>query len=224
MHNEMTIRQAILAGDVSVSEELTRGLMSSGCPAQEVYDWVLSPAVKAIGEQFVRQAFYLPELLVSLRAAKAAMNAVDAAHGGDRCTRGTIVIGSLSWNGRGFCHDVIVSMLEICGWGVVDLGEDVSPTRLVKSCAQTRASVLVIAELSFGPERGVCKATSQKIEALVKEMDIRGIRQRTRILVVSSASDDFAQGPNEVDAICDNWAEIPSFVERLAKHACTPLG
>ena len=68
-----------------------------------------------------------------------------------------------------------------------------SPTRLVKSCAQTRASVLVIAELSFGPERGVCKATSQKIEALVKEMDIRGIRQRTRILVVSSASDDFAR-------------------------------
>ena len=99
-----------------------------------------------------------------------------------------------------------------------------SPTRLVKSCAQTRASVLVIAELSFGPERGVCKATSQKIEALVKEMDIRGIRQRTRILVVSSASDDFAQGLNEVDAICDNLAEIPSFVERLAKHACTPLG
>ena len=133
MHNEMTIRQAIVAGDVSVSEELTRGLMSSGCPAQEVYDWVLSPAVKAIGEQFVRQAFYLPELLVSLRAAKAAMNAVDAAHGGDRCTRGTIVIGSLSWNGRGFCHDVIVSMLEICGWGVVDLGEDVSPTRLVRA-------------------------------------------------------------------------------------------
>ena len=224
MHNEMTIRQAILAGDVSVSEELTRGLMSSGCPAQEVYDWVLSPAVKAIGEQFVRQAFYLPELLVSLRAAKAAMNAVDAAHGGDRCTRGTIVIGSLSWNGRGFCHDVIVSMLEICGWGVVDLGEDLSPTRLVESCAQTRASVLVIAELSLGPERGVCKATSQKIEALVKEMDVRGIRQRTRILVVSSASDDFAQGLNEVDAICDNLAEIPSFVERLAKHACTPLG
>ena len=43
-----------------------------------------------------------------------------------------------------------------------------------------------------------------------------------RILVVSSASDDFVQGLNEVDAICDNLAEIPSFVERLAKHACTP--
>jgi len=51
--------------------------------------------------------------------------------------------------------------------------------------------------------------------SLVEENDVRGIRQRTRILLVGLAPDSLLQGPHEVDAICDVLVEVPPSVQRL---------
>jgi 5-methyltetrahydrofolate--homocysteine methyltransferase len=182
---------------------------------------VLSPAIEALREQFAQQAFFLPELLVSLRAAKAAMSVLDAAGGIDRRTHGRVVVGSLAWNSHGFSRDVIVGLLQVCGWDVVDLGENVPPAKLADACAEANASVVVIAELFFAPGRLSSRGRSEEVETVVKELDARGIRQQTRILLVGLASDGLLQGPHEVDAICDDLAEVPASVRELAGRTHT---
>ena len=70
MCSNIGIKEAVLSGDVQAAEELTRQWLGSGRSAQEFCDRALSPTVEAIMEQFAQRVFYLPELLVSLRAAK----------------------------------------------------------------------------------------------------------------------------------------------------------
>jgi methanogenic corrinoid protein MtbC1 len=221
MCSDAGVQEAILSGDANAVKQRTQQWLKSGHSVQEFRDTVLCPVVETIRQQFATREFFLPELLVSLRAAKAALGILDAAGRSNRPTCGKVVVGSLAWNGHGFCRDVIVNLLEVCGWDVVDLGQDVSPVRLADACAETRASVLVIAELSFAPGRLSARMPTEGVEALVKEMEARGIRQRTRILLVGLVSDGLSHGPHEVDAICDDLAEVPASVQGLAKHTCT---
>jgi len=211
------IKEAILSGDVKAVEEHTRQWLNSGRSAQEFQENVLSPAVDAIRERFAQQTFYLPELLVALRAAQAALSVVDAAGGMEQLTCGKVVVGSLAWNGHGMCRDTIANLLGVCGWEVVDLGENVSPAKLADACAETRASVLVIAELPIASGRMSSRVPGQEVAALVEEMEARGIRQRTRILFVGTATDSLSQGLHEVDAICGDLMEVPSSVQGLVK-------
>jgi methanogenic corrinoid protein MtbC1 len=219
MCSNTAIKEAILSGDAKAAAELTQQWLDSGHSVQECQEKVLSPAVEAIREQFTQQAFYLPELLVSLRAAKAALNAIDAAGGRDQLTCGKVVVGSLAWNGHGMCRDTIVSLLEICGWDVVDLGGNVLPTQFVVACIETLASVLVIAELPIASGRMASKTPSREVKALLEEMEARGVRQRIKILLVGLAPDGLLQEPHDVDAVCDGLTEVPRAVQRLVTDA-----
>ncbi|MEN6367803.1 MAG: B12-binding domain-containing protein [Thermoguttaceae bacterium] len=218
MCDNTDIKEAILSGNAKAAEELTQRWLSSGRSARELRDTALSPAIEAIREQYARQAFYLPELLVSLRAAKAALSAVDAAGGREQLTCGKVVVGSLAWNGHGMCRDTIANLLEVCGWDVVDLGGDVSPAQFADVCANARASVLVVVELPIASGRMSSRVPCQEVAALVEEMEARGIRQRTRILFVGLAADSLPQGLHEVDAICGDLMEVPSSVQGLVKR------
>jgi methanogenic corrinoid protein MtbC1 len=217
MSSNIRIKEAILSGDVKATEDLTRQWLSSGRSAQEFCDTALSPTVEAIREQFAQQAFYLPELLVALRAAQAALRVVHVTGGRTRAC-GKVVVGSLVWNGHGMCRDVVVSLLKVSGWDVVDLGGNVPPAQFVDACIETRVLVLVIAELPVASGRMASKTPWQEVAAIVEEMEAHGIRQRTRILLVGFATDSLLQRLHEVDAICDNLAEVPSSVQGLVRH------
>ena len=145
------------------------------------------------------------------------MRAIDAVGDERRLTRGRVVVGSLAWNDHVLCRDVVVSLLKVSGWDVVDLGGNASPARFADACAETSALVLVIAELPIASARMVSKVPRQEVAALVEEMEVRGIRQRTRILLVGFAADSYSQGLHEVDMICDDLAG-GSFLRPEACH------
>lgn len=209
------IEEAILSGDVKAAEDLTRQWLSSGRSAQEFQENVLPKAVDVIRGQFAQQAFYLPELLVALCAAQAALRVVHATGGRTRGC-GKVVVGSLAWNGHGMCRDVVVSLLKVSGWDVVDLGGNVSPAQFVDACVETRASALVIAELPVASGRMASRVPYQEVATLLEEMEARGVRQRTRILLVGHNP---LQEPHDVDAVCDDLMEVPRSVQRLVMDA-----
>lgn len=220
MCSDAGVDEAILSGDARTVEARTRRWLTSGHSIQEFQEAVLRPAIEAIRQQFAKREFYLPELLVSLRAAKAAVGVLDAAGRTDQPRRGKVVVGSLAWNGHGFSRNVVVDLLEVCGWDVVDLGEDVSPVRFADVCVETCASVLVVTALSFSPGRLSSVVANQEIKSLLEEMDSRGIRKRMKILLVGFVSDSLLQSSHELDAICDDLVDVVPTVHQLAGSGC----
>ena len=178
--------------------------------------------MKVLRERFVRQEFFLPELLISLRAARRAMDVVDRALGDkDQPLRQRVVVGALACDRHGLCRSMVVSLLEVSGWQVTDLGANVCPARLAEACVDTGASVLVVADLPIASGQVSSTAPFREMTALARELEVRGIRQKTRILLVSLAPEDVLKGPHRVDMICDDPADVPPSVQRLAEGVCS---
>jgi 5-methyltetrahydrofolate--homocysteine methyltransferase len=219
--NKMSLEQSILAGDAKTAEMLAEEWLVSERTTREFCDTVLLPTMKSLRERFVRQEFFLPELLISLRAARRAMDVVDRVCGDkDQPLRQRVVVGALACDRHGLCRSMVVSLLGISGWQVTDLGANVCPARLAEACEETGASVLVIADLPIASGQISSTAPSREMAALARELEVRGIREKTRILLVSLAPDDVLKGPHRVDMICDDPADVPPSVRQLAERAC----
>jgi methanogenic corrinoid protein MtbC1 len=214
------IEKAILSGNIAAVKEETRQWLESGRSVRDFQEAVLCPVVEMIRQRYTQQIFFIPELLVSLRAAKAAIGILDAGRESGRLRHGRIVVGSLSWNNFTFDCNVIVDFLEVCGWDVVDLGDNASPARLIGSCIETGASVLVVAASSFASGRLSPPVAYKEIDSLLVEMHSRGLRQQIRMVLVGLGLEGFLREAGKVDAICDDPTNVPTVVHQLATSGC----
>ena len=106
------------------------------------------PALNTVGERFERKEVYLPQLLMSAEAAKAAFEAVRARMLGESKEEGTpFVLATV----RGDIHDIgkniVKLLLENYGFRVVDLGKDVAPEEIVRATVELHAPVVGLSAL-----------------------------------------------------------------------------
>jgi 5-methyltetrahydrofolate--homocysteine methyltransferase len=110
--------------------ELTQAAIDAGTPPEDILDKGLIPGMRIVGEQFENGEIFLPELLMSGEAMKAAMTLLKpllAARSGGRRFAGRAAIGTVSGDLHDIGKNIMVMMLEGNGWEVTDLGVDVSP-------------------------------------------------------------------------------------------------
>jgi 5-methyltetrahydrofolate--homocysteine methyltransferase len=101
-----------------------------------------------VGEKFKNFEYFLPEVLISARAMKAAMALVSpilAMREGASSEK--IIIGTV----KGDLHDIgknlVGMMLEGAGFEIVDLGTDVSPQQFTSAVEENQAGLLCISAL-----------------------------------------------------------------------------
>src|SRR5690349_25180286 len=123
---------AIVAGDHKKSVAVTREAIDAGVEALEVVTRYMVPAMDDVGRRFECEDYFVPELLLSARAMKAALEPLRpllAASGAEPA--GRVVIGTV----KGDLHDIgknlVAAMLEGGGFEVTDLGADVSPDKFI---------------------------------------------------------------------------------------------
>ena len=126
------LRQAIINGDAASSAAVTREALAADCDPVELVSKYMVPAMDEVGRRFECQDYFVPELLLSARAMKKALELIRpllAERGA--ASAGRVVIGTV----KGDLHDIgknlVASMLEGAGFEVFDLGVDVAPQRFV---------------------------------------------------------------------------------------------
>ncbi|MCP4784655.1 MAG: cobalamin-binding protein [Fuerstiella sp.] len=140
--------EAILAGDAATAADLTQQAIDAEIDAQTLITERMIPAMDEVGRRFEVGEFFVPELLISGRAMKGALDLLRpllAAQGVEPV--GRVVIGTV----KGDLHDIgkglVASMLEGAGFDVVDLGVDVSADRFVSEVRDSKANVLALSAL-----------------------------------------------------------------------------
>ena len=138
----------IIKGDNKGAEEWTRKALDQGMDALVIVNQGLVPGMDVVGEKFKNEEYYMPDMLVSARAMKAAM-----AHlkpllvGREGASLGGVVIGTV----KGDLHDIgknlVAMMLEGAGFEVIDLGTDVAPEAFVKAAEENKASIVCLSAL-----------------------------------------------------------------------------
>jgi len=170
------LHQAILDGDAKLSAAETTQALAAGIDPIAIIEGTMIPAMDEVGRLFECQDYFVPELLLSGRAMKAAMQLLRPllAKSGAQPV-GRVVIGTV----KGDLHDIgknlVASMLEGGGFDVTDLGTDVSPDRFVAAIGEKNADIVCLSAL--------LTVTMPAMKTTIEALERAGVRNKVRVLI-----------------------------------------
>ena len=123
---------AIEKGMAGVAENAMKEAMKTR-DALDIINEELIPALDKVGKGFEKGTVFLPQLLLSADAAKAAFEVVKASMAGKpREMKGKVIIATVKGDIHDIGKNIVKVMLENYGYDVIDLGKDVPPEVIVE--------------------------------------------------------------------------------------------
>lgn len=167
---------AVVRGDARTSQTITQQALAEGVDPLKLVNECMIPAMDEVGRRFECNEYFVPELLISARAMKSALELVRpilTARGDE--PMGRVAIGTV----RGDLHDIgknlVASLLEGGGFEVIDLGTDVSPEKFVQAVKERHANVVCLSAL--------LTVTMPSMKTTIDALKSAGVRDQVRVLV-----------------------------------------
>ena len=154
-------RQAPASASYTLKEAIEKGLKDSAHQAAEeglstrsgleLINQEIVPALDAVGDRFEKKTLFLPQLLMSAEAAKAAFEVIKShLQGGEENTqrsRLTIVIATVKGDVHDIGKNIVKVLLENYGFRVIDLGKDVPPETILEAAQKEGAGLVGLSAL-----------------------------------------------------------------------------
>lgn len=138
---------AITKGLKEKAAAITSELLNTKAGLDVVKEEII-PALDAVGVGFEKKTVYLPGLLMSAEAAKAAFEVIKAkmntAQSGTRCS---FVLATVKGDIHDIGKNIVKLLLENYGFAVSDLGRDVAPERIVEEAKRLHAPIVGLSAL-----------------------------------------------------------------------------
>ena len=179
---------AIVKGNLELAVSTTQEALQENIDPQIIISNYLKKGMEEIGAQFEAGKAYVPNLLMSARAMKGALELLKPYMGNNKevASLGKVVIGTV----KGDLHDIgknlVCSMLEGCGFEVINLGVDVSDEKFVQAAQKNKANIVCMSAL--------LTTTMIYMKEVIKAFEKAGIRNDVKIMVGGAPlSEKFAQ-------------------------------
>jgi len=176
MNNLDNLSTAILEGNAKAAGPLTREALDRGCDPVELVTKYMIPAMDEVGRRFECEEYFVPELLLSARAMKTALEIIRpllAASGAQPA--GRVIIGTVSGDLHDIGKNLVASMLEGGGFEVHDLGADVPPGRFVEAVKSKKADIVALSAL--------LTVTMPAMKTTIEALRQAGVRDSVKVLV-----------------------------------------
>lgn len=168
--------EAVINGDSQASADLTRQALADGTDPLKLVNDYMVPAMDEVGRRFECSEYFVPELLISARAMKAALELIRPllTARGDKPT-GRVAIGTV----KGDLHDIgknlVASLLEGGGFEVIDLGVNVSPEKFIATVHEKGANIIAMSAL--------LTTTMPAMKTTIDALKQAGVRDKVRVLI-----------------------------------------
>ena len=171
-----TLFQAILDGKSEAAAAATREAIAAGAQPQELINDQMIRAMGEVGQRFQDGKAFVPQLLMAGRAMKAALELLKPLMAGTASTSlGKVVIGTV----KGDLHDIgknlVASMLEGCGFDVVNIGIDVSADKFIEEVKKNQPDILCMSAL--------LTTTMGYMKEVIDALEAAGIRRQVKVMV-----------------------------------------
>ncbi len=175
------LKTAVINGKRADAEALTRKALEEGANPASLLKDALIPAMDEVGEKFKNGEYFVPEMLVSAKAMKMAMEVIrPKLVAGAYEPAGKVVIGTV----RGDLHDIgknlVKMLLEGAGFEVTDLGVDVGPEKFVEAVKSAKAQVVAMSAL--------LTTTMLAMPDTIKALDSAGLRNDVKVMIGGAAT------------------------------------
>lgn len=198
----------IVAGKADDAAAATRRAIDRGEQPQEIINGQMIRAMAEVGQRFQDGKAFVPQLLMAGRAMKAALELLKPMlAGGAATTLGKVVIGTV----KGDLHDIgknlVASMLEGCGFEVINIGIDVPAETFVEEIRKTGADILCMSAL--------LTTTMTYMKDVIDAITEAGLRDKVKIMVGGApVSQSFADEIG-ADGYSDNANTAVALARRL---------
>ncbi len=168
--------QAIVDGKLEPAIEVTRQAIADGVSPQEIINDYMIKAMGEVGQRFQDGKAFVPQLLMAGRAMKGALELLKPLLQGKAATTlGRVVIGTV----KGDLHDIgknlVASMLEGCGFEVINIGIDVDCDKFVEEVKKNKADILCMSAL--------LTTTMTYMQDVIRALEKAGIRHEVKVMI-----------------------------------------
>lgn len=176
LSSEERLFQAILNGKSEDAATATREAMAQNIAPQDLINGQMIRAMSEVGRRFQDGKAFVPQLLMAGRAMKAALEILKPMMAGTaNTTLGKVVIGTV----KGDLHDIgknlVASMLEGCGFEVVNIGIDVSADTFIQAVKDNQPDILCMSAL--------LTTTMGYMKEVIDALEAAGIRDQVKVMV-----------------------------------------
>lgn len=208
MSNFNQLYEAILTGKLPIAVETTKEAVAAGCNPEDIVNEYMAPAMEGIGRRFEAGKAFVPELLMAARAMKGSLailkplmaNSVSA-------SVGTVVIGTV----KGDLHDIgknlVASMLEGCGFKVINLGVDISSDKFVAAAKDHNANIVCLSAL--------LTTTMNYMKEVIDALNAEGLRPAVKVMIGGAPINDVFANQIGADGYSDNANSAVALAKEL---------
>ena len=173
---ESPLFEAILNGKSDEAAAATKDAIAQGLAPQDLINGQMIRAMGEVGQRFQDGKAFVPQLLMAGRAMKAALELLKPMMAGTTSTSlGKVVIGTV----KGDLHDIgknlVASMLEGCGFEVVNIGIDVSADKFIEAIKENQPDILCMSAL--------LTTTMGYMKEVIDALEKAGIRNQVKVMV-----------------------------------------
>ena len=166
---------------------MTEERVADGIPAETIINAHLVKGMEEIGQRYDEGRAFVPNLLLAARAMKGCLEILKPLlKDANATSRGRLVIGTV----KGDLHDIgknlVASMLEGCGFDVINLGVDVSDEQFCDAVREHHPQIVCLSAL--------LTTTMNYMRQVIETLEREGLRDKVKVLVGGAPlSDAFAR-------------------------------
>lgn len=172
------MRRSIVDGAPDTAATLAHEALRSGIPPLDAINLGFVPGMHGVGEQFALRKMFLPDMMASAEAMRAAMGVLEPElkrQGNERPTEGVVILGTV----KGDIHEIgkalVGTLLTAHGFRVHDLGVDVSAENFATQVRQRKADIVGLSAL--------LTTTMKQQRTVIETLEREGIRPQVKVMV-----------------------------------------
>jgi methylmalonyl-CoA mutase cobalamin-binding domain/chain len=165
------LQDALLNGDETTTIEVTKEILSLGIDPVALIQEVVVPSLTEVGRRFATMEIFLPELMESGAAGRAASELIEAelAKTGTVVEPlGVVVLGTVKGDIHDIGKNITASLFKAHGFKVIDLGKDVPAARFLEAAETNRADIIGASALM-----SITRAGCRDVATLLEDSGVR---------------------------------------------------
>jgi corrinoid protein of di/trimethylamine methyltransferase len=207
MEDLQSLYEAVLEGDTRGTKALVAQALDEGHNPQGLLDQYLIPAMDEVGRRFESGDYFVPEMLISARAMKAALELIRPhLSTAERESAGKVAVGTVIGDLHDIGKNLVVAMLEGGGFEVIDLGVDVAPEKFITAVKERGANIIAMSAL--------LTTTMPGMRSTIEALKNAGVRDNVKVMIGGAPITQ--RYADEIGA--DGYSDNASSAVRLARE------
>jgi len=205
------MKASILDGDEELAEELAHKALEENLDLAKAMNEGFLKGIQEVGDLYQAGEYFLPELVCSADAMKAALEiltpALKQASGDTGVTKGLVALATVEGDVHDIGKKIVAAMLTAAGYEIYDMGTDVPAEQIINEASERKADVLGLSAM--------LTTTMQEQKKIIALLEKEGTRDRFKVIVGGAPVNGSWAETIHADGYSDNAMGAVKLVTKL---------